>query len=461
MAPEQTPPIARTSHDHGIAMVEGCYWCGLNKPFNLPPEVVDAASKGRIVVFAGAGVSTEGKGIYPWSFYDDIKDKLKLPDDAKPSFPELMSAFCSPPRSRKQLFEEIMGRIDYVKSFTELYEKATAFHRQLSTMPHVHEVFTTNWDDFFEQECSATPIVTGEDFAVSADVPGRKVYKLHGSINNFGSIVATQEDYRRCYRRLSANILGAKFKTTLMTGLVIFFGFSFDDEDFQKLYRYLYKDVKGLVPHSYVVTLDEKASEKIKSLKMNATPIPTSAPYFLEVLKDQLVKKREMVPDANYADIDSTWRAVMTEHGKITPQQVHQYPDSIYSLTYQDGLQHAFEHIKATMKSGKNSDPQHMVRTVLSYGVIIKEKLHEKNYPDVAYFTGYQNGLYYFLSDASNRLPLPMYFLFGQGDTMTFKGYMASLNTGTSAHKAAHQLAEKLVETIPSTDLLFHRSPFL
>lgn len=370
-----------------------------------------------------------------------------------------MSLYCSHPRSRKDLLQAIKKRIDYVRTFPELYDRATEFHRELSTIPHLDEIFTTNWDDFFERECDATPVVTGQDFAVLQDTLGRKVFKLHGSIYNYGSIIATEEDYRKCYKRLSTGIIGAKLKMLLMSKTLVFFGFSFDDEDFQRLYRLLKKEVGGLVPRSYVVTLDEQAKENLNSLGINATPIITSATFFVEQLKKKLVKDKLMLPDQQYNGIDKILTDVYIEHEKISKLSLTKHPDSLYSLLYQDGLQHAFERLLTTKKSGQNSCAQKMINIIESYDVLIKERLHEGNYPDVAYFTGYQAGLVYFLLDKKGRRSMPMYFLFGCGDIMNFEQYIKLEKDAARLHKSAHKMAEKITSTV-SEGLVFHHKPF-
>ena len=370
-----------------------------------------------------------------------------------------MSLYCSPPRSRKDLLQAIKRRIDYVRTFPELYNRATEFHRELSTIPHLDDIFTTNWDDFFERECDATPIVTGQDFAVVQDTVGRKVYKLHGSIYNYGSIVATEEDYRKCYRRLSTGIIGAKLKVLLMSKTLVFFGFSFDDEDFQRLYRLLKKEVGGLVPRSYVVTLAERAKEKLDSLGINATPIITSATFFVEQLKKKLVEDKLMLPDQQYNGIDKVHEDVCIEHTKISKLGLVKHPDSLYSLFYQDGLLHAFERLLTTKKSGQNSCAQKMINIIDSYDVLIKEHLHKGNYPDVAYFTGYRAGLLCFLSDEKGRRSMPMYFLFGCGDIMNLEQYIKLEKGAARLHKSAHKMAEEIASRA-SEDLVFHHKPF-
>lgn len=456
------PVVEKKSEEHNPedCQTPGCEKCKLKKPFELPSEIVDACKAGNLIVFAGAGVSTESVSVYKHTFYQEIKDELKIPKEKQISFSKLMSLYCAPPRSRKDLLQAIKKRIDYVKTFPELYDAATEFHRELSTIPHLDEIFTTNWDDFFERECAATPIVTGQDFAVLHDVPGRKVFKLHGSIYNYGSIVATEDDYRKCYRRLSTGIIGAELKLILMSKTLVFLGFSFDDEDFKRLYQLLSKDIAGLMPRSYLVTLDERAKEKLDALGINAIPITTSAGFFVKKLKEKLVKVKFMLSGQQYEGIIEILEEVLKEHGKISAINIFEHPDSLYSQWYQDGLQHAFERLLATKNSGENSCGHHMVNVIESYEILVKDCLHAGNYPDVAYFTGYQTGLIWFLSDNKRRRSMPMYFLFRCGDIKDFDQYITKEKKAAKLHKSAHKVAATLASRLKSTNLVLHRRPF-
>ena len=57
-----------------------CSICKNNKPFELPDEIVEAAVKGELVLFCGAGISTEGKNVLPFSFYSSIQEELGVED---------------------------------------------------------------------------------------------------------------------------------------------------------------------------------------------------------------------------------------------------------------------------------------------------------------------------------------------------------------------------------------------
>ena len=184
-------------HKHNGKDIIGCEICKKKLSFEFPDEVFNACKAGRVVIFAGAGISTETANVFPFSFYEDAKRELNIKKDGNISFSELMNQYCKKFHGKKALLNKIKDRIDYVKSFPELYRQATGFHQELSTIYQIQEIITTNWDSFFEEECGAIPFVTPEDFAFW-ECPGRKVFKIHGSINNLGSIVVTKEDYRKC-----------------------------------------------------------------------------------------------------------------------------------------------------------------------------------------------------------------------------------------------------------------------
>ncbi|MBA3342049.1 MAG: SIR2 family protein [Gemmatimonadaceae bacterium] len=148
---------------------------------------------------------------------------------------------------RAELLRVIRDRFAYVHAFPELYRASTRFHSELSTIYLIDTIVTTNWDDYFETECGALPFVTAEDFAFWS-VQGRKVFKLHGSVNSYGSIVATRVDYADSYKRLEGGLIGANLKMMLATKTIIYAGFSFNDDDLLRIHKFLSSEMRGRTP---------------------------------------------------------------------------------------------------------------------------------------------------------------------------------------------------------------------
>lgn len=142
-----------------------CQICKRNQDFRIPSELLNAVTKGKLVVFAGGGISTEDRVVLPNTFYEGVADDISVNKSDALDFPTLMSRFCNRPNGRQKLITRIAERLAYVKSFPELYGGATAFHRELSTIFQIDTIITTNWDDFFERECAAIPYVSAETLA--------------------------------------------------------------------------------------------------------------------------------------------------------------------------------------------------------------------------------------------------------------------------------------------------------
>jgi hypothetical protein len=302
--------------------------------------------------------------------------------------------------------------------------------------------------------------VTGADFAIFQDIPGRKVFKIHGSISNYGALVATEEDYKKCYRRLGTGIIGAVLKHLLVSKTIIFVGYSLVDEDFQKIYRLLKKDAGGIMPLSYIVTLDEHAGDKIKNLKMNTTPIITDASYFIEEFKKILVTEKLMLPDSNFDGLYDLLPKVLKEHHTIDTLNLNDHPDSIYSLSYQDGLIHAFTRAINKMSSGEYSCASRLIQIIENYNnIFIKPNIQVQNYWNAAYFIGYRNGLICIL-DVGGRDTLPLYFLFGQKDIHTYEQYLKAEQQAYKKHKISHEKAKQLIKQKKPNEVTFHHLPF-
>ncbi|MBN3033236.1 MAG: SIR2 family protein [Candidatus Saganbacteria bacterium] len=410
----------------------------------MPDEIVKETLNGNLIIFAGAGISTEKKGVFLTSFYEDIRDELKIKSN-KLSFSELVGRYTSKPNGRKELIHKIKKRMDYMYSFPEIYRQASSFHVELSTIFYIKTIITTNWDDLFEKECGAIPIVGPEDFTFW-DLPDRKVFKIHGSINNVGSLIATKDDYNRCYRRLRGNIMGSHLRMALATKTIVFVGYSFGDEDFSRIYKYLAKDLGRLIPHSYLITLDQNTS---KYRHLNTTPIITDATYFLHSLKNILCKEKLLLNDDMYVNIEMLLAVVLEHHGKVSDNlKILDYPYLLYSLSYQDGLIHSLERIVSRRNTGEYSDIRWLSDAIKSHEAIRKKKLRVRIYHDVAYLDGYINGLYCFAYSnlGAGFVPPSIYYVFGANPQPdNYKKLKQMIKSKKVYHKAAFLYATEVI----------------
>lgn len=421
-----------------------CEECKLRTPFTLPEHLFSELRAGNVVIFAGAGISTEGARTLPKTLYAEICESLGEDPEKAGAFPEVMTRFVAQPNGRRLLLRKIRDRLAYVDGFAEIRRHATRFHRELSTIHHAEIIVTTNWDDYFERECGATPFITAEDFAFW-DVPGRRVFKLHGSVQSYGSIVATRSDYDACFERLKAGLIGSNLRMMLATKTVLYVGFSFRDDDFVRLHDMLSAEMGGLRPQSYIVTLDRGSDQRFK--EHNLIPIYTEAAYFLECVKSRLVAETDMFPDDIYSGIVDILDDVNATHLETSALvDLQKYPEAIYTLFYQDGLHHALERILTLRKSGYYSHACNPRNVISTYEKLRKEALKAGNYPRVAYIEGYLNGHMAFVLPEDGRKHLPKYFVFGYEPAIrSLSGLKRALKQAPTLHKRASALARKAV----------------
>jgi NAD-dependent SIR2 family protein deacetylase len=154
-----------------------CAFCKGDRQFAVPPHLLEELLKGNVVVFAGAGISTENRVHATTTLYERIAHEIDCEDDI--SFPELMEKYCAQPDGRIKLIASIKDRFDYFLSFEDFYLPMTRFHRAISPLYMIENVITTNWDDFFERECDFDAFVNDSDMALWG-ASKRRLMKIHG-----------------------------------------------------------------------------------------------------------------------------------------------------------------------------------------------------------------------------------------------------------------------------------------
>lgn len=424
-----------------------CTCCANNNEFDFPAHLLTDCLNGEVAIFAGSGISTESKLVLPQTFYDWIAYDVKTKKRSL-TFSELMEEYCKQPNGRSMLFSEIKDRLDNIRSFPELYRNATRFHRELSTLPQIKTIITTNWDTYFEDECGARPFLYPEDFAFW-NTNERKVIKIHGSIQNCGSIVATKTDYKKCLEKLQKGIAGSVLKTILATKTVIYIGYSFSDEDFQQIHKFLRKEMKTFSRQAYIVTLDEKNIQRYRN--MHLEPIFTDGTYFLQKLKKHSVSNNKSLPDDIYDFADSMRKVFVRAHNQLHREYTCvKNPEMIFCAFYQDGAIHAFERILSLKNTGRYSCNCEFIRTIETYKKIRKDKLAMRQYGDVAYIDGYWSAhlhLFLFFQDKMKIPPQPLFYAYGlKEDIVTLKDYKKVLRRIPNCHKAAYSYAKKVVK---------------
>lgn len=398
-----------------------CTICKNCNKFVMPEDIIKAVEKEELVLFCGAGVSTESKLVLPQTFYMSIHDELekRCGEDISLdiTFSELMSLFVEKiPNGRRILIMKIKERFDYIESFPQLYNMATRFHQEVSKNPYIKTIITTNWDTYFEDICGCTTIIDDNDTALW-NVFDKRVFKIHGSISNIGSIVATKDDYKKSYKRLSEDLIGDRLKTILSSNTILFIGFSFGDEDLNKIIDTLSDKMGEFTNQYYLVTTDKRWESNTDK---RIIPIITDGTYFIHNI-NLILNEKGIINSYELYEYAKEIRGIVNSiHIELTNSKEFQkffkeYPELLLSIAYQDGFIHSLERCIANKKYGEYLLPNYFEQYITSYHYLFQKRVDEGNF-DMAYYNlGYSDGLlslYLFTKD--NKGGLPGIFVFNE-----------------------------------------------
>ena len=241
------------------------------------------------------------------------------------------------------------------------------------------------------------------------DASKRRVMKIHGSITNFGSIVATAEDYQQSYKRLNDGPLGGQLKSLIARKTVIYVGYSLSDENYLRLLRNIARMMEGNIRQSYFVApkIDQKS---LKSAPISLSPIDTDGSYFFEKIRELLAEPCEITDDTAFLHCALLLDDVANAHDRTADKFIKtQHPMLIFALSYQDGLIHALQRILRRQGTGEYHSLRHVHSLLHGYEMKLQEFLKRKDYWNAAYASGYQNGLMFLMlksqHDAGPRPP--------------------------------------------------------
>lgn len=378
----------------------------------MPEGLVDRAHSRGVVIFAGAGISTEVPNVFPDTVLDLAASELGI--ETPESFPDTLQAF-QERFGRPALVRLVKRKFDYIDSFPRIRADARKFHRELATMPYLRDIVTTNWDLYFEQDCGATPFVTGEDVALY-DMPGRRVLKVHGSMSNLASIVATESDYARRLTELGSNVMGGLLRQMLATKTVVFIGYSLKDWNFRRLYEALLADMGDFAPKAYLVNpfgADGQVNE------LGLTVIKTSGVRFLKDLKVGMLGHC-FIDDVVYDNVSDLFDLLDDADEFAKGFSPKQFPAIIHCWAYHDGMRDALFRILHRRRTGEYSDRHHVRSLLASYDKLYDRAYEAGRFTDAAYIDGYLNGLFTLVSDEEDGRELldnvPLYFIYGARD---------------------------------------------
>lgn len=273
--------------------------------------------------------------------------------------------------------------------------------------------------------------------------------------------MVTAEDYRKTYRSLNTGLVGSQLKLLIANRKLIFIGYSFGDEDFTRIYSFVRSQLSDFMNKPYVITLDEKNNARWRGLGLE--PIYTSGEYFLSILSKELESKGCLITNETIHSVTTELHLMITEHHNFAKLvDLTKKPESIFCLSYQDGIIHALSHFLHHLDYGESLCKKRLTNVLLTYENLVKKNSAKKRWFDVAYLKGYLNGYTFVIVGKENERYFPRYLDLGlKKELRTLNQYRRSLRITEGRRKSITDYALRFVNNLPDKSLVIHHPPFL
>lgn len=230
----------------------------------------------------------------------------------------------------KKMLEEIQNGLSPFKAELGAYisRKASvveSYQNEIEKLTEISEksiagVITTNYDSFLEDYFKGFCKYVGQSQLIFSPIQGvAEIYKIHGSIEEPGSIVINEEDYIE-FQEKSA-YLAAKLMTIFMEYPIIFIGYSIGDSNIQSIIR----SIVNCLDESQVKRLEDRFvfieyKENIKGAE--------ATPYTIMIEDKPLTMKKITLSDFMllYNELDSI-------RAKLPVRILRRFKKELYEFT--------------------------------------------------------------------------------------------------------------------------------
>ncbi|MGC3948006.1 MAG: SIR2 family protein [Chryseolinea sp.] len=247
-------------------------------------KIVEAKNSGKLVIFAGAGVSIDS-GVPGWG---ELTQELAgdLTTDEK-DFKKIAQQYYKE-RGENEYHQRVRQILKYE------HTRFNPLHRIITEINPLH-IITTNYDTHFEQVLDQW----GLPFSViraDLDLPyskGGKLYvKIHGDFE-LRNIVLKKSDYDTYESKFS--LIQSLVRETFASKLVLFIGFSFDDSNLRFILKTVSKILKKSIQPPYLFFNARASKKELNEDKKKLKPHNIRVLHFEEAIGEyfELVKSEE------------------------------------------------------------------------------------------------------------------------------------------------------------------------
>ncbi len=206
-------------------------------------HIQEAAKQGRLVIFAGAGISNNS-GVPTWS---ELTKEFKKECGIENETDDLKIA---------QLYMDARGKKEYLDKVKSVLKHHCVIpndiHKAILDLKPCH-IITTNYDDLFEQEIQNEykqySVVRRDGDIPKMSYPNALI-KMHGDFDS-DNIVLTESDYFNYSKTFP--LIRSFVLSLFASKLVVFVGFSFADLNLKMILNELQSNLQGEMQRAYLI----------------------------------------------------------------------------------------------------------------------------------------------------------------------------------------------------------------
>ena len=258
----------------------------------LPKELIDNAKEKKLIIFIGAGLSTNC-GLPNWNdlvieILNEKKEYIKKADILKDSI-EVFGAL------------EVLEKIkEHKKHIYDVFDKKLSvkindsnLHKLLGKISR--KFITTNFDSIIEFSLNInTVILKDSNYKLQQlDTAEEYVLKIHGDIGSPDNCVIFKEQYENLYHE-NENLGIFQLKKLLSQHTFLFLGFSFNDPYVEELFGYVSSLMDGYGPKHYMISTNHKVINHINNINIvdykNLEKVLSQLVFEKSIVKDTIKK---------------------------------------------------------------------------------------------------------------------------------------------------------------------------
>lgn len=225
-------------------------------------ELIDCIRREDVTVFLGSGFSLKAGAPSGKAIANAIANAMTETERLQLNGSQLDYV--------SEEYEQIYGRgplIDILKESMSFRQTDISDHINLSHIPHLHNIITTNYDTLIEDAYGKDNVYVVRHTLDCTHIPKDKtiLYKIHGDFEAVDNIILTSQDYTDFFSNQKERLLWNFIQAEILTKDILFIGYSLEDSNIFEIMKQVKKAVNGNTRRFFLIAPGLK-DYKIKRL---------------------------------------------------------------------------------------------------------------------------------------------------------------------------------------------------